>query len=45
MFVTKPIEMWMGGHLETLSFIVAPGMQRPLVLELAWLRRWNPYVN
>lgn len=26
-FVTKPIEMRMGAHRETLSFIVVPGMR------------------
>lgn len=45
MFVTEPLEMQMGAHSETLSFIVAPGMERPLVLGLAWLKRWNPQVD
>lgn len=37
-FITKPIEMRMGTHTETLRFIVVPGMEeRPLILTLAWL--------
>lgn len=45
MFVTKPIEMRMGAHTKILSFIVAPGMERPLVLGLVWLLKRNPYIN
>lgn len=37
MFVTESMEMGIGAHTETLSFIVAPGMEQPLVLGLAWL--------
>lgn len=37
MFITKPVEMRMGAQTETLSFIVAPGMKRPVILGLAWL--------
>lgn len=44
-FVIKPIEMRIGAHTEILSFIVAPGMEKHLVLGLAWLRKWKPYVN
>lgn len=33
-FVTEPVEMQ-----------IAPGMDRPVVLELAQLRKWKPYVN
>lgn len=36
-FVTEPVEMKMGSHKETLSFIVVPGMDRPIVVGLAWL--------
>lgn len=40
-FATEPIRMQMGVHSQVMSFIVAPGMERPLV----WLKQWNPYVN
>lgn len=45
MFVTELVEMQMGSHTETLSFIVASEMECPWVLELAWLKKWNPYLN
>lgn len=44
-FVTEPVEMRLGAHTETLSFIVVSGMERPLVLGLVWLLKWNSYVN
>lgn len=44
-FILEPVEMRMGGNPETLSFTVAPGMERPLLLALAWLQKCNPYVN
>lgn len=30
---------------ETWNFIIAPDMERPLVLGLSWLLKWNPYMN
>lgn len=44
-FVTEPIEMRLGAHTETLSFIVVSGMERPLVLGLVWLPKWNSCMN
>lgn len=44
-FITDPVEMWMGNHRETLSFIMSLGLERPLLLGLAWLQKWSPYVN
>ncbi|XP_058041925.1 uncharacterized protein LOC131199783 [Ahaetulla prasina] len=44
-FVTEPIEMIIGDHREILNFIVAPGMDQPLLLGLSWLRKWNPHIN
>lgn len=44
-FVTEPVVMRMGAHTETLSFIVTPGMEGPLILGMAWLLKWKPYVN
>lgn len=44
-FITKPVEMRMGAQVESLNFIVDPGMERPLVLGLSWLLKWNFYVN
>lgn len=38
-FVTEPVEMQMGGHTKILSFIVVPGIELPLVLRLAWLKK------
>lgn len=38
-------EMVMRVHIEDLGFILAPGMVRRLVIGLAWLWKWNPYVN
>lgn len=34
-FIMEPVEMQMGKHWDTLSFIIAPGMERPLLLGLA----------
>lgn len=44
-FIIETMEMQMGNHEETLRFIMAPRMERPLLLGLAWLQKWNPYVN
>lgn len=44
-FVTEPVVMRMGAHIETLSFIVTLGMEGPLILGMAWLLKWKPYVN
>lgn len=44
-FATESIRMQMGAHSEVMSFIIAPGMERLLVLGLVWLKKWNPYVN
>lgn len=44
-FITVPVEMRMGKHKETLSFLVVLGMKRPLLLGLSWLKKRNPYVN
>lgn len=45
MFVPKLIEMRMGMHIKTLSFNMAPGIKRPLVLGLFWHLKRNPNVN
>lgn len=37
--------MRIGEHIETLSFIVALGMETPFVLGLACLLKWNLYIN
>lgn len=44
-FITDPVEMWMENHWETLSFIMSLGLERPLLLGLACLQKWNLYVN
>lgn len=44
-FVADPIAMQMGAHIETLGFIVAPGMEKPLVIGLVLLWKKSPYVN
>lgn len=41
-FITEPIEMQMGTHLETLIFIVAPGKERPLVLRADLTKEMEP---
>lgn len=38
-FATEPLELTLGSHSETLSFIVAPGMEWPLILVLTWLKK------
>lgn len=35
-FITEPVEMRIGVHIETSSFIVARGMNRPFVLGLMY---------
>lgn len=35
----------MGSHTETLTFIMAPGMEWPLILGLTWLKKWNPLID
>lgn len=42
---SKPVEMRMGPHKETINFIIAPGMDHPMVLGLAWLEKWNPSID
>lgn len=44
-FVMELVELQIGNHWETLSFIVAPGMERPLLLGLVWFQKWNSSVN
>lgn len=39
------VEMKIGAHKETISFIIAPDMDRPIVLVLAWSLNWNPSIN
>lgn len=31
-----------GTHAEAICFIVVPRMTKTMVLELAWLKKWNP---
>lgn len=40
-----PIRLTMGSHSKSLTFTVAPGMEWPLILGLAWLKKWNPWVD
>lgn len=44
-FITERLELQTGDHVETLKFVVAPGMERPLILGLPWLQKWNPRIN
>lgn len=44
-FIMEPVEMQMRNREETLRFIMALRMERPLLLRLAWLQKWTPYVN
>lgn len=37
--------MKFGAHVETINFIVAPSMDRPMMLGFAWLEKWNPMVD
>lgn len=44
-FTTEPMDLTMGHHSKTLTFIVVPGMEWSLVLGLTWLKKWNPQVD
>lgn len=35
----------MGPHKETIRFVVVPGMDHPMGLGLAWLEKWNLYID
>lgn len=44
-FDMEPLEIAMGAHDKRFMFIVAPGMERPQVLGLTWLKWWNRRVD
>lgn len=43
--MTEPIGVKMGPYEETIRFIVALGMDHPMILGLAWLVKWNPTID
>lgn len=45
LFTIEHLELTMKDHSKTLTFVVAPGMEWPLVLGLTWLKKWNPWVD
>ncbi|KAG8124643.1 hypothetical protein E2320_019976 [Naja naja] len=44
-FITEAVELQIGAHTKTLSFKVAPGLERLLVLGLVWVLKQYHYVN
>ncbi|KAK9408175.1 hypothetical protein NXF25_006949 [Crotalus adamanteus] len=42
--VTEPIRMDIGGHWETIRFIVVPTMSESVILGLAWMDKWTPTI-
>lgn len=44
-FLTEPVWLKAGTHIETVIFIVFPVMTEPMVLGLAWMKKWISSVS
>ena len=44
-FETEGLQMTIGSHVETLRFLIIPGLKEELILGKSWLKKHNPVVD
>lgn len=45
MCLMESVTMRAGSHKETIQFMVDTKMAETVILELSWLKKWNPVAN